>query len=359
MKNETKVFIIAEAGVNHGGSLSKAKELVDVAADSGADAVKFQTFQSRKLVSRFAEKAEYQIQQTGGGSQLDLLQRLELTIADYDELFQHCLQRKIEFLSTPFDIESAHFLSSRFNMRVLKIPSGEITNGPFLLDLARIGKPIILSTGMSTLDEVRGALKIIAYGFQNAENIPSDADLEASFNSQKGKETLKQNVSLLHCTTEYPAPFEDVNLLAMSTLKTEFGLQVGLSDHSIGCVVPIAAVALGAKIVEKHFTLDKNTEGPDHKASLEPRELADMIHSIRVVELSLGSGLKKPMMSEIKNISIARRSLVAEKVILKGEVFTRENLTCKRPGSGISPMKYWEYLGKSADRNYSPDELIQ
>lgn len=353
------VFIIAEAGVNHDGSLAQALRLVDIAADAGADAVKFQTFRAATLVSRAAPKADYQIKSTGTAeSQHDMIQRLELDEAAHAALIRHCATRGIEFMSTPFDLESLELLAKRFDVARLKMPSGDITNGPLLLAAARTGKPIILSTGMSTLDEVETALGILAFGYIEAVQAPTLAACAQAFASPAGRKALERSVRLLHCTTEYPAPFEEVNLRAMGTLAEAFGLPVGYSDHTQGIAIPVAAVALGATAIEKHFTLDRNLPGPDHNASLEPDELVQMVRSIREVERALGSPQKRPAASEMKNLPIARKSLVAARAIRKGESFSAENLAVKRPGNGVSPMRYWEWLGKVADRDYAPDDKV-
>lgn len=327
MKN---TFIIAEAGVNHNGSIELAKKLIDVASSCGCDAVKFQTFKSENLVSKIAQKADYQKQTTDSDeSQLEMIKKLELSYDDFKELQKYCNKKNIMFLSTPFDIESIDFLNS-LNMPIFKVPSGEITNLPYLRKINSLKKKIILSTGMSTIDEIADALSILK-------------DYE---------------VSLLHCTTEYPCLFEEVNLNAIQTLKDKFNLETGYSDHTAGIEVSIAAVAMGATIIEKHFTLDKNMEGPDHKASLEPNELKELVKSIRNVELAIGDGVKKPTKSELKNIQIARKSIVAKRDIKKGEIFSEQNLTTKRPAMGISPMKWDEIIGGVAKKDYQEDELI-
>lgn len=325
-----KVFIIAEAGVNHNGSMELAKKLVDAAVGASCDCIKFQTFKSENLVSKNAQKADYQKKTTDSSeSQLDMLKKIELSQDDFVELQKYCENRGILFLSTPFDLESADFLDS-LNMPIFKIPSGEITNLPYLRKIVSFKKDIILSTGMATLDEVSQALEIL-----------------------KGVK-----VSILHCTTEYPCPYEDVNLKAMQTLKDKFNLEVGYSDHTEGIEVAIAAVAMGAAIIEKHFTLDKNMQGPDHKASLEPKELKEMVKCIRNIEKAIGDGQKQPSKSEMKNIKITRKSIVAKCEIKKGEIFNEENLTTKRPGLGTSPMKWDEIIGKTAQKEYKTDDLI-
>lgn len=326
-------IIIAEAGVNHNGSVKLAKQMIEEAARAGADYIKFQTFKSEKLVSKYAQKADYQKKTTGNNeSQLQMLEKLALSYDDFVELKKYCEQIGIGFLSTPFDEDSIRFLDS-LDMDFWKIPSGEITNYPYLVQIAQTGRDIVLSTGMCEMDEIADAMKVL-------------------------EESGAGNISLLHCNTEYPTPYEDVNLLAMKQMRTAFKKQVGYSDHTVGIEVPIAAVALGAEIIEKHFTLDKNMEGPDHKASLEPLELTQMICSIRHIEKSLGDGNKKRTASEQHNIAAARKSIVAKCAISKGDIFTEANLTVKRPGSGISPMKWKELIGTKAQRDYVEDELI-
>lgn len=328
-----KVLIIAEAGVNHNGSLELAYKMVDKAIEAGADIVKFQTGIPEKVMSRFAEKAEYQKKSTGEGeSQLDMVRKLMLKFDDFVLLKKYC-EGKIYFLSTPFDLSSVDFLDG-LGCGLWKIPSGEIINLPYLLKIAKTGKDIILSTGMSTIDEVGTAIKVLR-------------------DNGAGK------ITLLHCTTEYPAPFTEVNLRAMQTMRDAFGLEVGYSDHTPGIEVPVAAVAMGAAVIEKHFTLDRNMEGPDHKASLEPDELKAMIMAIRNVELAMGDGEKKPSASEKKNMAIARKSMVASRDIKRGEILTEENVTTKRPGSGISPMRWNKVIGSRAVRDFAEDELIE
>jgi N-acetylneuraminate synthase len=353
-------FIIAEAGVNHNGSLDMALKLINVAVKAGVDAVKFQTFKADKVVSRFASKAEYQTRNTGASeSQLKMVKKLELNEEQHMVLAEHCLEHGIEFISTPFDVDSVDFLANVVNVSRLKIPSGEITNGLILLKFAQTGKPLILSTGMSTLDEVETALGVLAFGFVNSGEKPSMGAFTEAYSSNEGQAFLKEKVSILHCTTEYPAPFEEVNLKGIDTLKDRFSLPVGYSDHTMGIAVPIAAVARRAVIIEKHFTLDRNMPGPDHKASLEPGELKQMVSSIRQIELALGNGVKQPTASEIKNMAVVRKSLVATREIKQGELFTEANLGVKRPGTGRSPFEYWVLLGKTADKDYKADEVIE
>ena len=327
-------YIIAEAGVNHNGSLELAKNLVDKAKEAGADCVKFQTFIASQIVSKNAVKADYQKKQTAKSeSQHEMLKKLELSFDDFIELNNYCKEIGIEFLSTAFDFESIDFLN-QLGMQVWKIPSGEITNLPYLIKIAKLNKKVILSTGMSTMREIEDAVNIL-------------------------KDHGASELIILHCTTEYPTPYEDVNLNAMLAIKERFGYEVGYSDHTMGIEVPIAAVALGAKVIEKHFTLDRTMDGPDHKASLEPSELKTMVDAIRNIELSMGTGIKEPADSEKKNIAIARKSIVANQSIKKGDILTETNLTVKRPGDGISPMKWFEIIGTKAIRDFEEDELIE
>lgn len=358
MTRKTGVYIIAEAGVNHNGDLERALALVDAAAKSEADAVKFQTFKAASVISIHAEKAAYQKRTTDAlESQVDMVRKLELSHSDHSKLVERCDEQGIAFLSTPFDQESLDFLVTEMNLALLKIPSGEISNAPLLLAAARSGRDIILSTGMSTLEEVRKALEVIAFGYSgDTDTKPSGTVFAKAF---KSGESLKGKVTLLHCTTEYPTPYEDVNLRAMDSLKEAFGLTVGLSDHTIGITVPVAAVARGAQVVEKHFTLDRTLPGPDHAASLEPDELTAMVAAIRATQAALGDGHKRMMPSEAGNRAIARKSLVALCPIAKGEKYSEQNLTVKRPGNGISPMEFWRVLGTVANRNYETDELIK
>ena len=332
-----KVFIIAEAGVNHNGSLDRAKDMVKVAAKAGVDAIKFQTFRAEALVTKDAIKADYQIKASGQSeTQFEMLKKLELSVESHLELMECCRLNQIEFLSTPFDLTTIDLLV-KMGLKKWKIPSGEITNLPYLRKIASLGQEIILSTGMSDLGEIKNAINV----FITSGISPED-------------------ITILHCNTEYPTPMQDVNLNAMQTIKSAFpGIHVGYSDHTEGIEVPIAAVALGASIIEKHFTLDKNMEGPDHKASLEPDELKAMVRAIRNIEKALGNGIKKPSSSELKNKPVARKSIVAARDIRKGEVFTEENLTVKRPGTGISPMRWDEVIGRNAKKNFVWDDLIE
>lgn len=329
-----KTFIIAEAGDNHNGRMDLAFQLIDKAVEAGADCVKFQTFITEEVISKKAQKAEYQKEATGSEeSQFEMVKKLELSFENFVSLQQYARERGIEFLSTPFDIPSIDFLVS-IDVPYIKIPSGEITNLPYLVRAAQTGKDIILSTGMSEMQEIEETVKIL-------------------------KEYGAGEISLLHCNTEYPTPMEDVNLRAMMMLKEKFGVRVGYSDHTKGIEVPVAAVALGAEIIEKHFTLDHNMEGPDHQASLEPDELKAMVKSIRNIEKALGNGMKEVSNSERKNIDIARKSIVARKKIVKGEELTEDNLAVKRPGNGISPMKWFDIIGTKAVRDFDEDEMIE
>lgn len=354
------VYVIAEAGVNHNGSLPMALKLIDAAIDAGADAIKFQTFKSEQLATPKAVKADYQSKQTDSSeSQLEMLKRLELSEADHEILINYCNEKKIDFLSTPFDLSSLSFLTKYCKVKRLKISSGDLTNGPLLLAAAQSKIPIILSTGMSTLGEVEAALKVLAFGYTERRNPSSFAEIEQAFCSEAGQAALLKNVILLHCTTEYPAPLNNVNLNSMITMKSAFGLPIGYSDHTLGNAVSIAATALGAVVIEKHLTLDKDLAGPDHAASAEPHELKLLINSIRQVEQALGNGRKVPGSSELKNINIARKSVVSSQIIQAGELFNENNLTTKRPASGVSPMLYWDLIGKKALKNYDVNECIE
>ena len=360
MGTEMRTFIIAEAGVNHNGDLNLAKQLIDVAADAGADAVKFQTFRAAQVVSRNAPKAEYQTRTADKAeSQFEMIRKLELVEADHEVLITHAKARGIAFLSTPFDVMSLHLLTKRFALQAIKVPSGEITDAPFLLAIARASQRVIISTGMSTLADIGTALGVLAFGFTAPVTAtPQRGDFEQAFASAAGQQVLRDRVTLLHCTTEYPAPYSEVNLRAMDAMAAAFGLPVGYSDHTSGIHISLAAVARGAQVIEKHFTLDRNLPGPDHKASLEPDELREMVCRIREVEQAVGDGIKRPTASELKNRDVARKSLVAARAIEAGEVFTEENLTCKRPGTGGSPFRYWQILGRIAPRSYAQDEAL-
>jgi N-acetylneuraminate synthase len=352
-------FVIAEAGVNHNGDVDLALRLVDVAADAGADAVKFQTYRADEIASANAPKAAYQVTAADAGeSQREMLERLELPIDAYDIITDRCRSRGIEFMSTGFDIASLRMLVERVGIQRIKIPSGEITNGPLLLAAARSGLPIILSTGMSDLDEIEHALSVIAFGSVESLGHPDEKILEKMLEQPDAYNAVRNKVTVLQCTSQYPAPVAKINLRAMETIAGRFGTAVGLSDHSAGIIVPIIAAARGATMVEKHITTDRNLSGPDHAASIEPEELAEMIGAVRTAELSLGTGEKRPTPSEKNMRLVARRSLVAVREIVAGETFDTENLAARRPGGGLSPMQYWKYLGRKATRNYAADEQI-
>ncbi|WP_298542680.1 N-acetylneuraminate synthase [uncultured Aquimarina sp.] len=331
-----KTLIIAEAGVNHNGDISLAKKLIDAAANAGVDYVKFQTFNAKKLVSKNASKASYQKENTNNAeeSQLKMLQKLELSKEMHLELIEYCKIKDIKFLSTGFDLESIDFLYE-LNIDLFKVPSGEITNLPYLRKIGGLGKPIIISTGMADMNEIRDAVDIV---------VKAGAP--------------KNQITILHCNTEYPTPMKDVNLLAMSTIKKEFDVPIGYSDHTLGIEIPIAAVAMGATVIEKHFTLDKSMEGPDHLASLEPEELKAMVDGIRNIEVAIGNGRKEPSPSEMKNKAVARKSIVAATKIEKGELLTDQNITVKRPGTGISAMRWDEIIGQRAIQQFEEDQLI-
>ncbi|MGZ3769101.1 MAG: N-acetylneuraminate synthase [Bdellovibrio sp.] len=353
-------YIIAEAGVNHNGSIDMAKQLIDVAKESGADAVKFQTFKAANIVSKKAPKAEYQLQTTDKKeSQLEMIRKLELDEEAHHLLLDYCKKVSIDFLSTPFDIPSVDLLDKKMNVPRLKIPSGEIVNAPLLLKVALTQKPVIISTGMATIGEIEAALGVVAFGYLNSGEKPSQRNFQNAFISSEGRKILSEKVTILHCTTDYPARIEDVNLNAMLTIKNAFGLPVGYSDHTLGIAIPIAAVAMGAMLIEKHFTLDRTLPGPDHRASLEPNELKEMVQGIRNTEIAKGSFIKGPSGAEIANRGIVRKSLVATTDIDSQEIFSEVNLGVKRPGTGISPMYYWDYIGKKAARTYVADDLIE
>jgi N,N'-diacetyllegionaminate synthase len=334
--SDCKTLIIAEAGVNHNGDIELAKRLIDVAADAGADIVKFQTFCADRLVTKTAAKADYQVTTTGAEeSQHEMLRRLELSPAMHEILMAHCTQRNIEFMSTAFDEQSVDLLSG-YGLTRFKIPSGEITNLAYLRHIAKVAGEVIISTGMATLDEIGAAIAVF-----EVNGVP------------------RARITVLHCTTEYPAPFTDVNLRAMQAISETFGVRIGYSDHTVGIEIPIAAVALGASIIEKHFTLDKAMPGPDHQASLAPAELKAMVAALRVIESALGNGVKAPSPAETKNLGIVRKSLVAVRSIEAGEIFSMDNIGSKRPGTGISPMRLDEVLGCPAPRSFTADELIE
>lgn len=355
----SRITIIAEAGVNHNGNPALARELIDVAASAGADIVKFQTFRAERLVTKKAEKAAYQKSTTGGEqSQFDMLKKLELSPDVYIDLARYCTDKNITFLSTPFDPESMDFLINETRMETIKVPSGEVVNGPLLLHAAKSGKKIIMSTGMCNLAEIKTALSVLAFGYTEPVAHPSTQAFEKAFASSEGQQKLKEKLVLLHCTSDYPAPYNDINLNAMQTMRTTFGLPVGLSDHSKGTVIPVAAAALGAVVIEKHFTLDTKMAGPDHQASLAPDDLHRMIADIRATEAALGSGDKISAQSEQGNRNIVRGSVTAKESISKGELFSHSNLTIKRPGNGLSPMMIFDLIGRSANRSYQRDEMI-
>lgn len=358
----TGVFIIAEAGVNHNGSLAKAKQLVDIAAEAGADAVKFQTFSAERLATSSAAKAAYQTTNTGnGGSQLEMLRALELSQHDHEELKAHCDLRGIEFMSTPFDIESVDMLVRQIGVRRLKVPSGEAVNGPLLLHVWRTGLPIILSTGMCELEEVLESLALLAWAAANDEGYPSSrAAIGETRKSEAWCHPLRDRVTVLHCVTQYPAAAELTNLRALDLLHDVTGLAVGLSDHSLGSHISVAAAARGAQVIEKHFTISRELPGPDHAASLEAPELSRMVREIREVESALGRYEKTPQSIELANRTAARGSLVATRPIRRGERFSLENVSIKRAGGGVSPAAIWDYIGgRSATRDYAADELIE
>jgi N,N'-diacetyllegionaminate synthase len=333
-----RVIIIAEAGVNHNGDMNLAKQLIDAAVEAGVDYVKFQTFKSENLVSKEAKKADYQIENTQNASenQLQMLRKLELTHAQHDELISYCNKKNISFFSTAFDLDSLNYLKE-LGLKMVKIPSGEITNLPYLRRAASLFKEVILSSGMSTMEEIADAL---------------DVFLQAGIS--------KDNITILHCNTEYPTPMRDVNLMAMLSIQKRFGVKIGYSDHTLGIEVPIAAVAMGGQIIEKHFTLDRNLPGPDQLASLEPWELKAMVRAIRNIELAIsGTGIKEPSESEMKNMAVARKSIVAKTSILKGEKFTEHNITTKRPGTGISAMRWDEVIGQTSKLDFYADDIIR
>lgn len=354
-----KTLIIAEAGVNHNGEINKAKELIDAASESGADVVKFQTFKANKLVTDNAPMADYQQTNTGKkGTQKSLLEKLEISYDAHFELAEYSKSKNIEFLSTPFDIESADFLINKLKLKRIKIGSGLINHAPYLYFIASHKIPLILSTGMCTLDDIENSLAMIFYGYQHNSQPTNYEIVKSFFNNEYDPKILSDKVSLLHCVTNYPCMYSEVNLRAMHTIQEKFGLEVGYSDHSLGVEIPCAAVAMGAKVIEKHYTLDKNLPGPDHKASLDPFELKDMVSKIRHIESALGNGEKKPTESERKNIPIVRMSLTAADEIQVGSVFTEQNVSIKRPGNGVSPLMYWDIIGKTATQSYEPGDYI-
>lgn len=359
MEQEQQTYVIAEAGVNHNGQAALAIELIDKIKEAGADAVKFQLFQAAHLTTAAAPQADYQVQNTAKKhSQYEMLQALELSYETFAQLKKHADACDIDFIVTPFDLASLHFLTTDLSLDTLKISSGDLTHGPLLLAAGRADTDIILSTGMATLSEIEQALKVIAFGMIESEHSPNQAVLDELFSCAEVYPLLQQKVTLLHCTSEYPAPFCDVNLRAMDTLHAAFGLCVGFSDHTVGIEVPIAAVARGAMVIEKHVTLDKSLPGPDHLASLDIKELTQMVQAIRHVEMALGDGRKYPRSSEKKNMAMVRRAIVANQSIQMGEEFSADNLAVKRHTGGLSPMHYWDWLGKKATKQYAKDEAI-
>lgn len=359
MTSSRRVYVIAEAGVNHNGSIDRALELVEAAQHCGADAVKFQTFDPAQLASRHAGLADYQARQLGNDqTQIEMLNALVLSQDDHRVVRQHCKAQGIDFLSSPFDIDSALFLRNTMGLSRIKLGSGELTNGPLLLALARMQVDLILSTGMSDLDEVRQALAVIAFGYQNARAPDSLEEMCRALDSASSAQVLHERVTLLHCTTEYPCPVAEVNLAAMDTLAHAFQLPVGYSDHTDGIAIAIAAAARGACLIEKHLTLDRNLPGPDHKASLEPAAFAAMVSGVREVESAIGDGAKRATASELRNLRVARKSLVAARPIAAGQRFDAADLTSKRPGTGRSPMQFWNTLGRPSARTYDIDDVI-
>jgi N-acetylneuraminate synthase len=353
------IFVIAEAGVNHNGIYENAIKLVDEAKNAGADAVKFQTFITENCLSKSISKADYQINSTGAGSQYEMVKSLELTFEEHKKLKEYCDLVKIDYLSTAFDFESLDFLTLDLKLNKLKIASGEITNSPLLLAHAKTGCELILSTGMCTLGDIENALGVIAFGLINdTSKLPSKTEFSKAYFSNIGQELLKDKVTILHCTTEYPAPFDEINLNAIETIQKAFGIRIGYSDHSEGITVPILSVAYNVTIIEKHFTLDKNMEGPDHLASLEPAELRMMIQSVRQAEKALGSSSKRPSESEMRNLGMVRKVILAKQAIMEGDVFTSDNLCIKRGEGAVEPSEYWALLGLNANKNYEVDDSI-
>jgi N-acetylneuraminate synthase len=353
-----RVFIVAEAGVNHDGVLADALTMIDVAAEAGADAVKFQTFTAEKALTARAMKAVYQATNTGsGGTQLEMVRKLELSPDDHHALVDRCRARGIAFMSTAFDMDSLAFLAT-LDVPAIKIPSGDLTWGPMLLAASRLGKPLFVSTGMAEMEEVRQALAVIAFGLTREGEPTSLEDCAAAMAGADGRAALADRVTVLQCTTEYPAPAHAANLRAMTAMGEAFGVRVGYSDHTLGIAVATAAAALGAKVIEKHFTLGRDRAGPDHAASLEPDELAGMVRAIREVEAALGDGVKTPQAVELPNRPIARRALVAERAVNTGEPWTDDLVTAKRPADGLSPMRWWDVAGGTARRDYDPDDAL-
>ena len=358
-----RTIIVAEAGVNHNGEPDLAFRLIDIAVEAGVDVVKFQTFNAGDIVTKGASKVDYQKKNIDDSeSQYSMLKRLELDCETYYKLISYCKEQEIEFLSTAFDFKSLNFLVNDLGLKTLKISSSEITNGPLLLAHARTGCDLIISTGMATLSEVEEALSVLAFGLINGMDLkikPSRDEFQKAYSSVAGQQALRNRVTVLHCTTEYPAPPKEINLNAMLTMRNVFGLKTGYSDHSKGITVPIAAVAMGATLIEKHFTIDKSLSGPDHKASLNPSELKDMVKAIRNIEQAMGDGIKLPMPSELKNRSIIRKSLVASIEIKKGDFFSEHNIVAKRPDMGISPMEYWDLYGSVSHKSFNIEDIIE
>ncbi len=362
-KKLNKIFVIAEAGVNHNGSFNLAKKLVNQASKAGADAIKFQIFSADNLAIKNSKKAKYQKDLTDKNeTQYEMLKKLELSKKNFVKLKQYCFKKKIEFLSSIFDEDSLNFLVKTLKIKKIKIPSGEITNGPLLLEAARSNCEIILSTGMSNIHEIRKAISIICYGYLNRSKKNykiNSINIKKAFQSLSGQKILRKKLTLLHCTTEYPSPNKDINLNAMLTISKVFNLRIGYSDHSKGYLVSLMAATMGAKVIEKHFTIDRNLPGPDHKASLNPNELKNMIEEIKNVKIILGQSKKEIYKSELKNVYIARKVLVAKKNIIKGEKFSINNIIAKRAGKGLSPMFYWYLLGKKSNKNLKKDQKIK
>lgn len=354
-----KTFIIAEAGVNHNGDVDKAIALIDLANKSGADSVKFQSFNTDRLTTKRAATCNYQKTALNGTeSQQDMLRKLELNESQFTELSDHCKACDIEFMSTAFDVQYLDFLLEKIGIKRIKIPSGEMMNPFLLLHAARSGLPIIMSTGIGTLDEIRLSLGVLAFGFSNPKGVPTAKLAQETFSSPEGAKVIQEKVTILHCTSNYPAKIGDINLKAMQTIKQEYGTNIGLSDHSEGTIISVGAVALGASVIEKHFTLDKEMEGPDHKASLSPNELNELVIGIRNMELALGNGIKEPTSDELANKTAIRGSLVALKDIALGDKFSIDNLTAKRPGDGLNPMELLDLHGKTAKKEYQFDDQI-
>lgn len=353
-------YIIAEIGVNHNGSLSQAFELIEAAANSGADAAKIQIFRAGSIATKGVDVAEYQ--KSAGRSrqtQYEMLENLELTYDEIQQLHDKSVKIGIDFLATPFDEESLNFLTNVLEIKNIKISSSEITNAPFLLEISRVAEQILLSTGMCDMSDIENALSVLSFGFMNDEETdPSIDEFKKAFRSYEAREVLKEKVSLLHCSTSYPTPTEDANLRAITTLRAAFGLDVGYSDHTMGIHIAPAAVVLGARIVEKHLTLDRDQIGPDHKCSLDPKEFKTFVSAIRDIEGAMGNGVKVASPLEWENASVVRKSIVAGRSIARGEPFTRENLAVKRSGGGMSPFMYWSLIGKTAEKSYEYDELI-